>query len=61
MGPDTTVGTAAIGGAVGVIIVWILTMFGIVVPDTVAGAIATLSAVIFGWISPHPKMKDSKN
>lgn len=60
MGPDTTVGTAAVGGAVGVIIVWILTMFGIVVPDTVAGAIATLSAVAFGWVSPHPSMKKTK-
>jgi hypothetical protein len=60
MGPDTTVGTAAIGGAVGVIIVWVLGMFGIVVPDTVAGAIATLSAVVFGWIAPHPVMSRVK-
>jgi hypothetical protein len=60
MGPDTTVGTAAIGGAVGIIVVWVLGLFGILVPDTVAGAIATLSAVIFGWVAPHPRMKETK-
>jgi hypothetical protein len=60
MGPDTTVGTAAIGGAVGVIVVWILGLCGILVPDTVAGAIATLSAVVFGWVMPYPGMKESK-
>jgi len=60
MSPDTTVGTAAIGGAVGVIVVWVLSLCGIVVPDTVAGAIATLTAVVFGWLTPHPRMKDSK-
>lgn len=60
MGPNTTVGTAAVGGAVGVIIVWILGLFGLVVPDTVAGAIATLSAVVFGWVSPHSAISNAK-
>lgn len=60
MGPDTTVGTAAIGGALGVIIVWILTLTGIEVPDTVGAAISTLCAVIFGWIVPHPALKADK-
>lgn len=60
MGPDTTVGTAAIGGAIGVIAIWILGMCGILVPDTVAAAISTLAAVIVGWIVPHPRMKSSE-
>jgi hypothetical protein len=60
MGPNTTIRTAAIGGAMGVVIVWILTMFGIVVPDTVAGAIATLCAVSLGWIVPVKAKERSK-
>ena len=60
MGPNTTVRTAAIGGAMGVVIVWILTLFGIVVPDTVAGAIATLCAVLLGWVVPAKAIERSK-
>lgn len=51
-GPRTTVGATALGGAIGTIIIWIITMFGIVVPDTVAAAIATICAAVFGWFVP---------
>lgn len=53
-GPETTVGITAVGGALGILIVWILKVSGIEVPDTVAGAIATLSAAILGWFVPMP-------
>lgn len=51
-GPETTVGVTAVGGALGILIVWILKSVGVEVPDTVAGAIATLSAAILGWFVP---------
>ena len=51
-GPSTTVGATALGGAIATIVIWILTITGIVVPDTVAAAIATLCAAIFGWFVP---------
>lgn len=59
MGPNTTVSVAAVGGAIGVIVVWVFSLFGIVVPDTVAAAIATLFAVIFGYIGPNPRLDNT--
>jgi len=58
MGPNTTVGKAGIGGSVGIILVWILSLLGIVVPEAVDGAIVTLSVMIFSWIMPGPKEMD---
>jgi hypothetical protein len=52
-GPSTTVGATAVGGSIGTILVWILTLTGLVVPDTVAAAIATLCAAVFGWFVPR--------
>ena len=52
-GPTTTVGATALGGAMGTILVWILSLSGIIVPDTVAGAIATVCAALFGWFVPR--------
>lgn len=51
-GPNTTVGATALGGAIGTIIIWVLSMSGIIVPDTVAAAIATVCAAVFGWFVP---------
>jgi len=51
-GPRTTVGATAVGGAIGTILIWIITLTGVFVPDTVAAAIATLCAAVFGWFFP---------
>lgn len=51
-GPNTTVGATALGGAIGTIIIWVLSISGIIVPDTVAAAIATVCAAVFGWFVP---------
>lgn len=52
MGPKTNVGATALGGSIGAIFVWILTLLGLQVPDTVGAAIATVFAVVLGWIVP---------
>jgi len=51
-GPTTTVGATALGGLIATITIWILMLVGIEVPDTVAAAIATLCAAVFGWFVP---------
>ena len=51
--PKTTVGVTVLGGAVGTIVVWMLNLFGLVVPDNVAAAIATIFAALFGWFLPE--------
>jgi hypothetical protein len=52
MGPKTNVGATALGGSLGTILVWVLTLLGLHVPDTVGAAIATFFAVVLGWIVP---------
>jgi hypothetical protein len=52
MGPQTNIGATALGGSLGTILVWILTLSGLAVPDTVGAAIATFCAVVLGWIVP---------
>lgn len=51
--PKTTVGFTVLGGAVGTIVVWIMNLFGLLVPDNVAAAIATIFAALFGWFLPE--------
>jgi|APGre2960657468_1045069.scaffolds.fasta_scaffold09213_8 hypothetical protein len=52
MGPKTNVGITALGGSLGAILVWVLTLVGLSVPDTVGAAIATACAIILGWVVP---------
>lgn len=52
MGVKTNVKATALGGALGTIFVWILNSAGVSVPTDVAPAIATLFAVIVGWVVP---------
>ena len=48
--PVPKVTAAAVGGAVGIIVVWILGLFGVTVPAEVAGAISTVLSFAGGWI-----------
>ena len=45
------VGGAGIGGALSIIIVWLLKSHGYTIPTDVAGAITTLMAVAVAWLA----------
>lgn len=50
IGPVT--GSAALGAAIGTIIVWVFTLNGIDVPEGVQGAIIVLCTIAGGWLVP---------
>jgi hypothetical protein len=60
MGPTTSVGATALGGALGTIAVWVISELGLTVPDTVGAAIATVFAIVLGWLVPPSLWSRSK-
>lgn len=58
LAPTPKVAAAGAGGALAVVMVWMLSLVGISVPGEVGAAIATLGAYVAGWlrregIDPH--------
>lgn len=47
--PTRKVGAGGIGGAVAIIIVWVVGLFGVDVPAEVAAAFGTLGSFVAGW------------
>ena len=45
---------AGLGGALGIITVWLIS-FGVDVPGEVAAAISTVLSVAVGWFVPEPE------
>jgi hypothetical protein len=45
----------AIGGALGIIVVWILESLGVDVPSEVGAAISTVIGATLGWLVPAAK------
>jgi hypothetical protein len=54
MKPQRKVGAAGLAGAVGVILVWVLSLFGVEVPPGVAAAITAVLAFGAGYLVPDP-------
>lgn len=44
---------AGASGAASVLIIWLVSLFGIAVPAEVASAATTLVATLFTWLVPH--------
>ena len=58
LAPTPKVAAAGAGGALAVVMVWMLSLVGISAPGEVGAAIATLGAYVAGWLrregeSPH--------
>jgi putative flippase GtrA len=54
LAPRAKVVAGGLGGALGVIVVWLLTTYGNVeVPAEVAAAIATIFSIVLGYITPE--------
>lgn len=52
MGNNTTVKTAGLGAAVGVIVVWLMGTGGVDVPAEVAGAITAVISIAISYVVP---------
>ena len=50
--PKVTSATAACAAAI--LVVWILSLFGITVPDVVYGALVIVFTFAGGWLTPSP-------
>lgn len=44
---------AGIGGSLAIVLVWVLSLFGVQVPDAVGQALATIMAVVVGFIASY--------
>ena len=52
MGPNTNVIATGVGGAIATIVAWLTQVVGAPMPPTVAAAVATIAAVVIGWVRP---------
>lgn len=48
--PVPKIQAAGLGGAVSLVLVWLLGLFGVEVPPTVAAAFTTILAGLFGYV-----------
>jgi len=52
--PDRKVTSGALAGAATVILVWVLSLFGVEVPGAVGAAIATVLGFVTAYMVPNP-------
>jgi hypothetical protein len=50
-GTSTKLTAAAAAGAVGIIIVWAVSLTGMAIPESVSQAFVLLLALVFGWVA----------
>lgn len=50
--PDRKVGAGALAGALAIILIWIISLFGVEVPGAVGAAIATVFGFLTAYIVP---------
>jgi len=53
MTPSRKVSVGALGGALGIVITWVITLFGVDVPAPVGAAISTLCGSAAAYIVPE--------
>ena len=51
--PTVKVGSGALAGAISVILVWVLSLFGIEVPGAIGAAFATVAGGATAWFVPE--------
>ena len=59
--PTPKVAAAGVSGAVALIIVWIVGMFGVEVPAEVGAALATILAFVGGYLIPDASTSTAKH
>ena len=52
--PDRKVGAGALAGALAIILIWVISLFGVEVPGAVGAAIATVFGFITAYFVPSP-------
>ena len=52
--PDRKVGAGALAGALAIILIWVISLFGVEVPGAVGAAIATVFGFLTAYFVPTP-------
>ena len=52
--PNKKVGAGALAGALAIVLIWIVSLFGVEVPGAVGAAIATILGFITAYYVPEP-------
>lgn len=54
-GVSSKVAAGGAAGALSIVLVWIASLFGLVIPDFVAQALTVLISVVVGWVVPETR------
>ena len=52
--PNKKVGAGALAGALAIVLIWVISLFGVEVPGAVGAAIATIFGFITAYYVPEP-------